>query len=311
LSTHRPFRFGAIFSDPPTPSSAAEVARKLEGEGFDTLLSADHYMNPVACGPLLMAAACATTTLRVGSYVYDNDFRHPAMLAKEAATIDILSNGRFELGLGAGWHKGEYDAVGLSFDPPGVRARRFEEAIEVIRPMLSGQTVSFAGAHYTLSGYAGTAMPIQHPIPLLIGGGGPRMLHLAARHADIVGLGPQSRPGGGVTTSGFARAAFDSTIAVLDDALSASGRTDGGPERNVLLFGISSSIDSITEGDRVLRFVPRELLDTSPYVLLGDVEAMVDGLLERRDRWGVTYFASWVDQIEPLIPVVRRLAATR
>jgi probable F420-dependent oxidoreductase len=260
---------------------------------------------------MLMAAACATTTLRIGSFVYDNDFRHPALLAKEAATMDILSNGRFELGLGAGWHKGEYDAVGLSFDPPGVRARRFEEAIEVIRPMLSGQTVNFAGDHYALSGYSGTAMPIQQPIPLLIAGGGPRMLRLAARRADIVGLGPQSRPGGGVTTSGFARESFDSTIAVLDDALSASGRSDGGPERNVLLFGISSSIDSIVEGDRVLRFVPSELLETSPYILLGDVDAMVDGLLERRDRWGVTYFVSWVDQIEALIPVVRRLAASR
>ena len=153
-------------------------------------------------------------------------------------------------------------------------------------------------------------MPVQQPVPLLIGGGGPRMLRFAARKADIVGFVPQSLPGGGVDSSGFARTTLDSRIATFDTAVTEAGRTDGGPERNILIFGVSSSVDAIQEGDRVLRFVPRELLATSPYVLLGDEGAIVEGLYERRDRWGLTYYVTWADQIDRLIPVVRRLAAS-
>lgn len=132
MSPDHRFRFGAICIGRHSVESLAELARRVEGEGFDTLLAADHYTpDPMSCGPLLLAAANATTTLRVGSYVYNNDFRHPALPAKEAATIDILSNGRLELGLGAGYRAGEYDAVGLAFDPPSVRAGRFEEATEI------------------------------------------------------------------------------------------------------------------------------------------------------------------------------------
>ena len=121
---NRPFRFGAIFGAPYTAVHFVELSRRLEGEGFSTLLAADHYApNPTACGPVLTAAAGVKTTLRVGSYVYNNDFRHPVLLAKEAATIDMLSGGRMELGIGAGYYEEEYGAVGLAFDPPGMRAR--------------------------------------------------------------------------------------------------------------------------------------------------------------------------------------------
>ena len=135
--------------------------------------------------------------------------------------------------------------------------------------MLSGQRVDFEGTQYKLSGYSGTSTPVQQPIPLLIGCGGQRMLRFAARNADIVGLVPQSLPGGGIGSSGFARAALDSKIAVFDSAVSEAGRTDGGPERAILIFGISSSINAFGDDDRVLRFVPRELLETSPYISLG------------------------------------------
>jgi probable F420-dependent oxidoreductase len=144
----RSFRFGVGFTQETTRTDWAEYARRLEGEGFSTLLVADHYANPMACGPLMLAAAEATTTLRVGSYVYDNDFRHPALLAKEAATIDVLSDGRLELGLGAGWHKEEYDAVGIPFDPPGVRVSRLEESVEILLRLFAGGPVEFQGTHY-------------------------------------------------------------------------------------------------------------------------------------------------------------------
>jgi probable F420-dependent oxidoreductase len=309
--SERPFRFGAVFGSPYTVSNLAECARRLEGEGFSTLLFADHYApNPVACGPALVAAANATTTLRLGSYVYNNDFRHPALLAKEAATIDVLSGGRLEFGLGAGYYKQEYDAVGIPFDPPPLRARRFEEAIDIITRLFNGETVDFAGQHYRLSEYNAVLAPLQQPIPLMIAGGGQRMLRLAARTANIVGIVPQSLPGGWVAASGFTPAALDSRVALLESAISDAGRTDGGPERNMLLFGIASSVDGISEGGRALRFMTPEVLATSPYVLLGDDAAMVEALHERRERWGFTYVVCWADELDKFIPVVRRLAGS-
>src|SRR5581483_2790832 len=128
MITARSFRFGVVFTSAFDPVRWSATARRVEAEGFDTLLVADHFDNPMACGPLIMAAASATTRLRVGSYVYNSDLRHPAMLAKEVATMDVLSGGRLELGLGAGWQKEEYDWAGLPFEPPGVRAGRFEES---------------------------------------------------------------------------------------------------------------------------------------------------------------------------------------
>ena len=182
MSSSHPFRFGAICIGPQTAQSLAEFARRLEGEGFDTLLVADHYTpDPMSCGPMLVAAANATTTLRVGSYVYNNDFRHPALLAKEAAIIDVLSGGRLELGVGAGYRAGEYDVVGLAFDAPSVRAGRFEEAVEIITRLLRAETVDCKGRYYRLSAYPGIPMPLQRPVPLLIARRWPA--HAAPRRA--------------------------------------------------------------------------------------------------------------------------------
>src|SRR5205085_1946051 len=151
-----------------------DLARRLEGEGFSSLLVADHYDNPMSCGILQIAAADATTTLRVGSYVYNNDFRHPALLAKEAATIDVMSGGRLEFGIGAGWDKREYGTTGIPFDPGSVRVSRLEEAVEIMKLLWQGERVSFTGQQYRIDGLEGMPLPIQRPLPLLIGGGGPR-----------------------------------------------------------------------------------------------------------------------------------------
>jgi probable F420-dependent oxidoreductase len=302
MTVNRPFRFGALAVSSYDGKGWTAFARRLEAEGFDTLLVADHYDNPMACTPLIMSAANATTTLRVGSYVYDNDFRHPALLAKEAATIDVLSNGRLELGVGAGWYKPEYDAAGIPFDPGAVRASRFEESIKVMVRLFSGETVNFEGQHYHLTGMKGSPLPIQQPIPLLIGGGGPRMIRFAARQAQIVGFVPQSLPEGGLDPAKFSVEALDSRIKLLDAALAQAGRTDT-PERSLLVFGLNpsgSQLDTDT--------VPRDLLETSPYALLGETDAMVDTLLARRDRWGLTYFVCWDYDVDKFIPVVRRLA---
>jgi probable F420-dependent oxidoreductase len=300
----RPFRFGVVFTDEMPGPEWTEYARRLEGEGFSTLLVADHYGNPMACGPLMMAAAAATTTLRIGSYVYDNDFRHPALLAKEAATIDVLSGGRLELGLGAGWHKDEYDQAGISFDPPGVRVSRLEEAVEVITRLFAGGPVQFAGEHYRIDGLEGAPLPIQQPIPLLIGGGGPRMIRLAARQAHILGLVPPSLTQGGLDPAKFSAEAMDAKIDALEAALVEVGRTDGGPERSILVFETYRSIEEVEDDD----WVREDLASRSPYVLLGSADAMIDALIERRERWGLSYIVCFEKSLEAFLPLVRKLA---
>ena len=300
----RPFRFGVVFTGLTDATQWPDLARRLEHSGFSTLLVADHYTNAMACTPLLMAAASATTTLRIGSYVYNNDFRHPALLAKEAATIDVLSGGRFELGVGAGWFKSEYDQVGLAFDPPAVRADRFEEAVDVIQRLLRGERVQHDGTHYRLDGLAGSPRPVQEPVPLLIGGGGPRMLRFAARAADIVAFVPRALPAGGLDPADFALAPMDGKIARLEQAVTDSGRADGGPERSLLIFGFVDA-QGVASDPRL----PAEFSGASPYGLMGDPAAMAELLLERRERWGFTYYVCFARDLDRFTPVVRHLLA--
>jgi probable F420-dependent oxidoreductase len=300
----RPFRFGVFaFGDPPaTASDWTELARRAEGEGCSTLLVGDHYVLPTACTARLAMAAAVTTTLRVGSCVYCNDFRHPAMLAKEAADLDRLSDGRLEFGLGAGWLKEEYDAVGLSFDEGRVRADRFQEAVGIIRRLLAGETVTHSGDHYTLTEYTPAALPVQQPVPMFLGGGGPRMTRFAARHADIVGFDPMSLPGGGKKESEFGAPAFEQKVRILDEA--SADRADGGPERSVLFFEVARRVEDMA-GDT---WVDPQQAGHSPYALLGDTSAMVDTLLERRDRWGLTYNVFADHDFDVFRPVMAVLA---
>jgi probable F420-dependent oxidoreductase len=201
----RPFRFGVTV---PTVTSGAgwvERARRAEQLGYSILQVPDHFRDQLAPVPALTAAAMATTRLRVGALVFCNDFRHPVVLAKEAATIDVLSGGRFELGLGSGWLREEYDQAGIRFDAPGTRIERLAEAVAIVKGLLAGERVTFTGRHYAIAGLAGRPSPVQRPHPpLLIGGGGRRTLSLAAREASIVGLVPRALPDG----SGLDRADF-------------------------------------------------------------------------------------------------------
>jgi len=226
------------------------------------------------------------------------------MLAKEAAELDRLSDGRLELGLGAGWLKEEYDAVGLSFDEGRVRADRFQEAVGIIRRLLAGETVTHRGDHYTLNEYTPAALPVQHPVPMFLGGGGPRMTRFAGRHADIIGFDPMSSPEGGKSQREFGGLAFEEKLRILDDASAA--RADGGPERSILLFDVARRAEDVPEDS----WVDPQQAKHSPYALFGDTSAMVETLLDRRDRWGLTYYVFSDQDIELLRPVVATLAAT-
>src|SRR5882762_3911030 len=196
VSRPRPFRFAVQEHRAPSASDWKEKARRVEGLGYSTLYLPDHFgdqMGPIAA---LMAAADATTSLRVGSLVFDNDYRHPVVMAKEAATLDLLSDGRFDLGLGAGWMASDYEQAGIQFDPPGRRISRLEEAIQIIKGMLAGAPFSFTGKHYEVKDIEGSPLPVQRPHPpIVLGGGAPRMLRLAAREADIVNVNFDLREG--------------------------------------------------------------------------------------------------------------------
>src|SRR5215217_5316012 len=198
MPVHHPFRYGIINEQMTSRQAWLDRARRAEELGYATFLIRDHFVpdyfgDQFAPFTALMAAAAATTTLRVGTLVIDNVYRHPGVLAKETATLDLLSDGRFELGLGAGWLKAEYGAAGMPFDPAGTRIDRLEEAIGILKGLFTDGPVTFSGKHYTITGLEGYPKPSQRPHPpIMIGGAGKRVLALAAREANIVHFLPST-----------------------------------------------------------------------------------------------------------------------
>jgi len=195
-----PFRFGVSVRSAKSPAEWAEKARKLEDLGYSVLAVPDHLTDLLAPMPALVSAAAATERLRVGTMVLNNDFRHPVLTAREGATVDVLTDGRLELGLGAGHMKSEYDEAGLAFDPGATRVERLGEAVVIVKRLLEGESVTFAGRHYRVTSHTIHPLPVQRPRPpIFIGGSAPRLLALAVKEADIVGLtGIAFRRGGAV-----------------------------------------------------------------------------------------------------------------
>jgi probable F420-dependent oxidoreductase len=307
----RPFRFGYVARTVTSGESWAEKARRVEALGYSILLMPDHFRNQLAPVPALTAAAVATTRLRVGSLVFANDFRHPAVLAKEAATIDLLSSGRFELGLGAGWMRSEYEEAGIPFDPPGTRLGRLTEAVPIIKRLLAGERVAFAGRYYALADLEGRPGPTQQPHPpILIGGGGRRTLTLAAREASIVGFVPRARRDGSGLELGDLAAA--SLIEKLGWVREAAGDGFGSLELNALIqvARVTDDAEAAADGLTTRFRATRETVLASPYVLLGSIGEICETLQERRERHGISYLSILEDDADALAPVVARLAGT-
>ncbi len=210
-SSSRPFRFGVQANGTGSRREWVDLARRTESNGYATLTMPDHFNEQLAPVPALQCAADATSTLRLGALVYDNDYKHPVVLAKELATMDVLSDGRVEIGLGAGWMVSDYEQSGIQYDAPGVRVSRFIEGLAVIKGALSDGPFSFEGEHYTITNYDGTPKPVQSLPPVLIGGGGPRVLTFAAREADIVGINAT------LTSGAVDASTFDSMTAAAVD----------------------------------------------------------------------------------------------
>ena len=306
----RPFRFGVQSTTTGDRHQWVELARKVEDLGYSTLTMPDHFTEQFAPVPALQSAADATTTLRVGALVFDNDYKHPVVLAKELATIDVLSDGRLEIGLGAGWQVSDYEQSGIPYDRAGVRIDRFLDGLAVIRGALGAEPFSFSGEHYTITGYNGLPKPVQQPAPpILIGGGGPRVLRIAARQADIVGVNP-SLSAGVIDQSTFATATAESTDEKLAIVREAAGERLDRIELNVRTFMVMVTDDVSQSLDALASFAGSEpeAVNQSPYALVGPPSKLVEDLLARRERWGFSYVIIGQSEVEAFAPVVAELA---
>lgn len=309
----RPFRFGIQAKPNTTRAELVELARRAEALGYSTLTMPDHFDDQFAPVPALQCAADATTTLRLGALVFDNDYKHPVVLAKELATMDVLSDGRIEIGLGAGWMESDYVASGIPYDRPGVRVSRMMEGLAVIKGALSPGPFSFAGEHYTITDYDGLPKPVQQLPPVLIGGGAPRVLRFAAEQADIVAVNGDLRTGrvDDAVISSMSAEAVDAKLQWVTEAAAAAGRLDA-IELNVRVFmnAITEDVTGATDFIAKMANQPPEMVAESPFALVGPPAKLIDDLVARRERWGFSYVIVGQTELEAFAPVVAALAGS-
>jgi probable F420-dependent oxidoreductase len=302
----RSFRFGLQVMAARSRRAWQDQARQAEDLGFATIVVPDHigdgHFSPMVA---LGSMADVTSSLRVGTFVLNNDFRHPPLLAREAAVVDLLSDGRLELGLGAGHAEPENLELGLAFDPDATRVARLEESVRMLRRLFDGETVTASGPHYVVRDHR--LFPYRRPT-LLVGGNGDRVLRLAADCADIVGL-----TGLGRTLPVGQRPAMDWAPEQIDAKI-ATVRAAAGPrldhlELNALVQHVEITADRRARigaiADRL--GADPEVMLTAPYLLVGSVEEIVEQLHRARDRWGFTYFVT--RSAEPTGRVISALAA--
>jgi probable F420-dependent oxidoreductase len=306
----RRFRFGIMAERVHTHRDLLETAQAAEAAGYSTLLLRDHFIEPPfghQLGPIaaLATVAAATTTLRIGTLVNCNDYRHPVLLAQEAATLDVVSEGRFELGLGAGFHEQEYASAGIAFDRPGVRVSRLEEALRVVKGLFGDEPCTFLGRHYTVRGLDGFPKPVQRPHPPIhVAGAGPRLLGIAARHADIIGL-----QGMGAAVERLPDA-IDGRLARVRDAAPDAGRLE-----------LSTFMTLVVARDRrraaedVIREngwdgVGSDEVLEMPATFIGELGQIEEDLRARRDRYGFSYYVIPRPLMDAAAPIVARMAGT-
>jgi probable F420-dependent oxidoreductase len=307
-----PFRF-AVAADAPSATEWIGVARRAEELGFSTLFVADHYNLPAGnpmyphqqLAPLtaMAVAATATTTLRVGARVLCMDYHVPVALAKEAATLDVLSNGRLEFGIGAGWHEAEYESMGLVFDTGARRLAKLVEVVAMVKAHFAGETIDVDGEFVQLHGYEPAPLPVQRPRPpIMIGGGRPRMLRFAGREADIVSLANDIRD------AVEPMAAAEERLEWVRDG--AGDRLDTMDVESMLVhFEVTDDTDAGFE--RIAPGFPNASpheLRNHPLVLIGSFDEVVERLEERRERLAVNYVTVPHAFLETFAPVVERLS---
>ena len=303
-----PFRFAVQQGSAESGEAWAALARRAESLGYDVLVMPDHLGRQLSPFAALAAAAAATTRLRVGAFVFANDYRHPLILAREAATLDLLSGGRFEMGLGAGWMTSDYRQLGMTYDPGPRRVDRLEEAIPLVKRLLAGETVTHHGEHYRLDRASVGVATVQKPRPpLAIGGGGPRMLRLAAREAEIVGLVPGFSAHGRPLVRQATETATAEKVALIRQA---AGNRFERLELNLWLgdAGLTGSGNSLLGSVAAAARWAATALYGSPYVLYGTLNSAREQLQRRRDKHGISYYTIPSHAMESMAPLVEALA---
>ncbi|MFH5208547.1 LLM class F420-dependent oxidoreductase [Antrihabitans spumae] len=297
-----------------------KLAQQAEEYGYDSFMIPDHLGNQVGPIAALGALAVATDKIRLGTAVLANGFRHPAVLAKDAATIDVLSRGRLELGIGAGWMKEEFDKGGITYDKPSVRIEKLDETLTILDVLLRGQECNFEGKHYQIKGLKGSPRPRQGPRPpIAVGGGGPKMLALAAKHADIVSVVPVTTKEGKLLLSGIT---MEKTIERVDLIRQAAGDRFADIELNWAITTIVITDDREQIAEMALQaldkgFPPNMEVDvklgvedilTSPYIAIGTFEEIADQIRNTRAKTTMSYvgvFPTQMDAFAPVIPLLR------
>jgi probable F420-dependent oxidoreductase len=307
----RSFRFAGSAYATATGSEFVEAARRVEALGYDTFLLADHFQQEwFAVGPALAAAAAATSTLRVGSLVYSNNFRHPALLAREAATVDVLSNGRMEMGIGAGYEQPEYAQTGIDLPTPAERVERLQEALTIIKGLWGQDPLTHSGKYYTITGMEGWPKPLQQPHPpIQVGGGGRRMLTLAAQQADIVGIIARSAVGGGLELGQDTHALVAQKVAWVREA--AGARFDE-LELAALIFKVVVTDRPRTAAEELAAgwgLTADQVLD-SPYFLIGSLAAVVEDVHRLREQHGISYLTVFPGDVEVFAPAAAQLSGS-
>ncbi len=310
----RQIRFGAVIDRGIAVSRNAwrDQARQIEGLGYDIVLVPDHFeMIDIAPAVALITAAEATTSLRVGSFVYNNDLRHPTLLAKEVATLDLLTDGRSEFGLGAGYLPGDYQKTGITLETPGVRISRMEESIRIIKDFFTEEKVTFLGKYYQVHELQGLPKSVQNPYPpLYIGGGGKRILSIAAREADIVGLTAILKPNGvGFVMTDVTDQATARKVTWIREA---AGSRFEHLEINSFVFKVAVTDHPETTASHMAPYLGGLTADqilASPHFLIGNVEQICNQLIRQRELYGISYYSILGNEnIEALGPVIACLA---
>jgi probable F420-dependent oxidoreductase len=317
MARARPFRFGVFGETARSREALLDTARRAEESGYATFLIRDHFIeepfgHQLAPLTALATVAAVTNTLRVGALVLSNDYRHPVIVAKEIATLDVLSGGRVELGLGAGFSQAEYDRAGLPFDPPAVRVDRLEEAIHVLKGLFTDGPLTFAGKHYSVIHLDSFPKPVQRPHPpILIGASGKRMLSIAAREADIIGIQTTSTANGVLSNEPSVRLA--PAVAQKVDLVRqmAGDRFDRIELSMVVTVVIAERREQAAEQvarERGWHGVSVEQVLEMPSVFIGSVDQIVEEMQARRERYGFSYYVLFDHAIDKVAPIVARLA---
>ncbi|MGZ4691533.1 MAG: TIGR03621 family F420-dependent LLM class oxidoreductase [Acidimicrobiia bacterium] len=308
----RKFRFGVLAKQARPASEFRDLARQAEDLGFSTFFMPDHFVDhPLAPIPGIMAAAAATTTLRVGTLVLGNDYKHPVVLANEAATVDLLSDGRLELGVGAGWMTEDYERGGFTLDSAGVRIARLDESLTVMKGLMADGPFSFHGEHYQVDALDGEPKPVQRPHPpIVVGGGGPKVLALAAKHAQIVGINANLSAGTGTHPDSIRSLTAEATDEKLESLRAAAGDRFAELEIQTLtgLVIVTDDRQPIADGIASAFGVPVDVALETPAVLVGSAEQIVEDLEARRARWQMSYVVVPEEFVDTMAPVVAQLA---